>query len=429
MQIEELYNHFLKSSGVCTDTRNIVRDSIFFALKGQNFNGNSFALKAIEDGCSLAVVDEDIKGPNILKVPDVLKSLQELARFHRRTLGIPVIGITGSNGKTTTKELVRNVLSQGFEVFATLGNLNNEIGVPLSLLSLNQKHQIAVIEMGAGKQGDIKELAEIAEPNYGVITSIGKAHLEGMGGPEGVVKTKSEMYDFVIENNGTILWDSSILSLKEKVKNAMKVITYGLNEIDDFQYSILESEPFLTFEWKTGKDSSKHVVNTFLMGNYNIGNAMIAVSLGNLFGLSAEQIKNGISAYVPENNRQQQVKKGSNLLILDAYNANPTSMEASLKTFSALPFNNKIVVLGEMLELGGYSDTEHQKIIEIVNELGFKNGHFVGKEFVEHATMKFHFWNNASELIAFFKENKPKNATILFKGSRKNRLETIAESL
>ncbi len=429
MNSSHIYTLFLASIGVCTDTRKITPGSIFFALKGDNFNGNAFAAKAIEQGCSYAVIDEPefAKGDNYIVVEDVLTALQNLATEHRRALKTPIIGVTGSNGKTTTKELLRSVLSQKLETYATIGNLNNQIGVPLTLLGLTPKHQIAIIEMGASKPGDIKELADIAEPDFGLITSIGKAHLEGMGGIDGVVKTKGELFDFIRNNKGGVFVDSSNDMLKTVLAGIDRIVTYGESEQSNYIGEITASEPFLSIKWRSSYSPQWHTAESNLTGDYNFSNIMSAVAVGNHFGLSPQEIAAGIAAYTPDNNRAQFVKKGTNTLILDAYNANPTSMEASIRNFYQQDFPNKTLVLGEMMELGSFSDTEHRHILALVQSLGFTYVHFVGNQFYSLKNGTFHFWENASLLADYFKENKPQNSTILFKGSRKNRLESVAE--
>jgi UDP-N-acetylmuramoyl-tripeptide--D-alanyl-D-alanine ligase len=428
--IEKLHALFWGSTGVCTDTRKTVPGSIFFALKGDNFNGNKFAAQALDAGCTYAVIDEPefALDDKFLVVDDVLKALQDLATFHRRSLKLKLIGITGSNGKTTSKELVSRVLAQGYNTFATFGNLNNQIGVPLSLLSLNENHEMAVIEMGASKPGDIQELVEIAEPNFGLITSIGKAHLEGMGGIEGVVKTKGELYDYIRENGGGIFLETGNSFLEPISKGIHLVVRYG-QAGGDFEGEITHTEPFVQVKWKKRGSPDWHLVQSNLTGSYNFSNILSAIAIGSFFGLKPEQIAAGIASYVPDNNRAQFVKKGSNTLILDAYNANPTSMEASIRNFEKQAFPNKILVLGEMMELGAYAEKEHTNMLDLVKALGFKEVHFVGAQFYTLKNQVYRFWNTAAELVDYFKSNPPKDATILFKGSRRNKLETVAEVL
>ncbi|MBX7181589.1 MAG: UDP-N-acetylmuramoyl-tripeptide--D-alanyl-D-alanine ligase [Bacteroidia bacterium] len=428
--IEKLHSIFLTTSGICTDTRKISNGSMFFALKGENFNGNRFAAQAMDAGSSYAVVDEEdaVLDDKFLLVPDVLKALQSLARFHRRTLKLKVIGITGSNGKTTSKELVSRVLSQGYNTYATFGNLNNQIGVPLSLLCLNETHEMAVIEMGASKPGDIRELVEIAEPDFGLITSIGKAHLEGMGGIEGVVKTKGELFDFIRENGGGIFLESGNPYLEPIAKGIHLAVRYGKHGAD-FEGEITHTEPFLNVKWKKRGNPDWNNVESNLTGEYNFSNILSAIAIGSFFGLKPEQIAKGIASYIPDNNRAQFVKKGSNTLILDAYNANPTSMEASIRNFEKQDFPNKILVLGEMMELGDYAEKEHKHILDLVRDLGFTQVHLVGAQFLALKQNGYNFWANAAELSDFFKANPPGNSTILFKGSRRNKLETIGEVL
>jgi UDP-N-acetylmuramoyl-tripeptide--D-alanyl-D-alanine ligase len=414
---EELYTHFIQSSGICTDTRKTLPNQLFFALKGDNFNGNQFAEKALEEGCSFAIVDEEsfAYDARFLLVSNVLESLQQLSNFHRRKLKTPIIGITGSNGKTTTKE------------FATTGNLNNQIGVPLSLLNLKPEHQIAVIEMGASKPGDIKELAEIAEPNYGLITSIGKAHLEGMGGLNGVVKTKTELFDFIRNYGGGIFWETENEWLKSAKLGINRVVKYGKDKNSDYVGEIVSDSPFVILRWQKKDAADSFLVESNLSGRYNFANIMSAIAVGNYFGVSPEKISLAIASYFPDNNRAQFLNKGTNILILDAYNANPTSMEASIRNFAAQDFRNKILVLGEMMELGEHSANEHQNIIELVGKLCFKDVHFVGNQFYNLKELSYQYWQSPNELKGYFEKNMPKNSTVLFKGSRKNKLETIAE--
>jgi len=427
---EKLYSLFLGATGICTDTRKASQGSIFFALKGENFNGNKFAAQALDSGCSYAVIDEPefALDHRFLIVEDTLKALQLLATFHRRKLQVKLIGITGSNGKTTSKELVARVLSQGYSTFATFGNLNNQIGVPLSLLSLTENHEMAVIEMGASKPGDIQELVTIAEPDFGLITSIGKAHLEGMGGINGVVKTKGELFDFIRKNGGGIFLEAGNELLEPLSRGIHLVVRYG-EAGGDFEGEITNKEPFLEIKWRKRGSTEWHQVFSHLTGTYNFSNILSAIAIGSFFGLKPQQIAAGIESYIPDNNRAQFVKKGDNMLVLDAYNANPTSMEASIRNFEKQAFKNKILVLGEMMELGNFAQTEHHQIIELVKNLGFKEVHFVGSQFYSNDYEGFHFWNTASDLATFFKSNPPKEASILFKGSRKNKLETVAEVL
>jgi len=338
MNINSIYALFLKHPLITTDSRNCLKGSLFFALKGASFNGNLFAKDAIQKGCSYAFVDEKefADDENIFYVPDSLKALQQLAKKHRETLGIPVIGITGSNGKTTTKELIASVLQQKYRVLYTQGNLNNHIGVPLTLLKLTENDELAVIEMGANHQGEIKELVNIALPDYGLITNIGKAHLEGFGSFEGVIKTKGELYDFLREHRKKVFinQDNEIL---RSISARLDKITYGTNDTYCVKGEILNSEPFLSINW------NKHIIHTNLIGGYNFENVLAAIAVGSYFGIPDDKIVKALEAYIPQNNRSQFKETGKNRLIIDAYNANPTSMKAALFNFFQMSFPNKMV--------------------------------------------------------------------------------------
>lgn len=425
-----LYELYLKNPVVCTDTRALVNDSIFFALKGENFNANNFAAQAIENGCAYAVIDEPEFKENdkFILVEDVLKSLQELAAWHRHQFNIPVIGITGTNGKTTTKELIYSVLKENYRCFATKGNFNNHIGVPLSLLSLTKEHEIAVIEMGASKPGDIEELCNIADPDYGIITNIGRAHLEGMGGFEGVLKTKTELYNH-IKKQGKLLFVNADDNLLLDHSKGFKQFTYGSSESADIRGSIVSSIQNLVIKWKPAKDKTETAAESNLPGAYNFQNILAAVAIGNYFQLTNQQIKTGIENYVPINNRSQVVVKGTNTLFMDAYNANPSSVEAALENFEILDTTNKVTILGEMLELGETSEQEHIHVIELVEKMNLSQSIFVGKGFTELSSKypSHKFYNNVNELADFLKTNPIENSTILVKGSRGNKLEKLAE--
>ncbi|MGE0637952.1 MAG: UDP-N-acetylmuramoyl-tripeptide--D-alanyl-D-alanine ligase [Bacteroidia bacterium] len=428
--ISALYSLFLQHPVVCTDTRNIIPGSIFFALKGENFNANTFAAEAIQKGCVYAVIDElPYKlGDKFLLVDDVLKSLQGLAAHHRKQLNIPVIGITGTNGKTTTKELINSVLKEKYKCFATKGNLNNHIGVPLSLLSLTKEHELAVIEMGASKPGDIEELCNIAFPDYGIITNIGRAHLEGMGGFEGVLKTKTELFRHIKMHGKLVFVNEDDKLLMEQAREFEK-FTYGETENADVIGGLVSAEAELIVKWKTKKNSVETIVASHLPGSYNFPNIMAAICIGTYFGLSVEQIKKGIENYIPTNNRSQVVKSGSNTILMDAYNANPSSVEAALENFYRIKADNKIIILGEMLELGETSVKEHQHIIELVEKMHLAQTFFVGTNFLAlHEKFPQHsYFKDVNELILFLKNNSVENALILIKGSRGNKLEKLLE--
>ena len=381
MKISELHDLFLKSKGICTDTRKIEKDTIFFALKGGNFNGNEYAKKAIEEGCSYAVIDEPKhkQGDNFILVDDVLITLQNLANFHRKQFDIPVIGITGSNGKTTTKELIGEVLMSTYNTLITQGNLNNHLGVPFTLLRLKKEHEIAIIEMGANKPGDIKELAEIAEPTHGIITNIGTAHIEGFGSKEGVLQTKTELYRFVKHAGGEWFVNADDSILTENCSEIPVTHTYGTGE-SMTQGNIIELHPELEFSWNQA--GSTKVIRTHLVGQYNLYNFLAAISIGTKFKVSREKIKDALENYIPSNNRSQVFKTGSNTLILDCYNANPTSMLAALENFNNIKSDGKLAILGDMLELGEISEVEHNEIAKYVENKGIHHI-LVGGEFLK----------------------------------------------
>jgi UDP-N-acetylmuramoyl-tripeptide--D-alanyl-D-alanine ligase len=427
-----LYPAFLKFPKICTDTRKIESGSIFFALSGPSFNGNQFAEQALQGGCAMAVVDQQeyAKDDRYILVDDTLKALQDLAQHHRRQLKCTVIGITGSNGKTTSKELLSSVLKKKFKTIATIGNLNNHIGVPLTLLSIPEDTEIAVIEMGASKQGDIKELVEIAEPNYGYITNIGKAHLEGMGGYEGVVKTKTEMYDFVRSHHGKVFVNTNHAVFVDR-SAGMEVITFGDGTGNYVQGKFLDSDPYVRFQWgkaDNGGVESNPITETCLMGFYNYENLLAAATVGLWFGVERKDIDDALSTYNPVNNRSEMMDTGKNLLIMDAYNANPTSMEAALKNLSGMNRQNKVAILGKMMELGPTWIEEHQKIAQIAIHSGteavFLVGNLYSEAGVQGATRIF---QDVEEAAVYFKENPLREKCILVKGSRSNRLETLKD--
>lgn len=417
-----LFELFYDSSGVCTDTRNIKKDSLFIALKGDNFNGNLFAKEAISCGAKYALVDEVtfVDDKHIFYVPDSLAFLQALANFHRKKFTIPLIGITGSNGKTTSKELINCVLSKKYNTLCTIGNLNNHIGVPLTLLSLDSSHEIAIIEMGANKPGDIQELVEIAEPNYGIITNIGKAHLEGFKTLEGVVKTKTELFSFLYKNEGFIIYNSDDELISNHCLRYQNKISYARNKNAQVAGELIELNPFVVLKWEYENYESPEI-QTNLVGSYNFYNFLAAISFGVHFEVSNEQINKAIESYTPTNSRSQVMKTDNNTLIVDCYNANPSSMLSALESFVSNSQPNKIAILGDMLELGTDSITEHQKIIEYCkeNDLKFIT---VGKIFNEINENGF---ENIMELETYLSENSISNKSILLKGSRGISLEKI----
>ncbi|MEZ5172489.1 MAG: UDP-N-acetylmuramoyl-tripeptide--D-alanyl-D-alanine ligase [Bacteroidia bacterium] len=434
MSIEELYSIFTNHPSICTDTRKIIPGSIFFALSGPSFNGNTFAQTALNGGCALAVIDDpEYHGKNCILVHNTLLVLQQLARYHRRQLNAKIIGITGSNGKTTSKELLRDVLSAKYRTYATSGNLNNHIGVPLTLLSVPINAEFVVVEMGASHQGDIRELCEIAEPDFGLITNIGKAHLEGMGGIEGVIKTKTELYEFIKLNNGKVFINTMHNVFIEKSVGIDR-IRFGESDSDDYQGDFIESEPFVKFRWKSGKDPvnliQKPIVSTRLIGKYNFENLLAAAAVGSYFRVEDEKINAALSEYVPDNNRSQILETANYHIILDAYNANPTSMQAALENFSAMHVEPKTVILGQMNEIGTDSSIEHQNLISRALELNFDQILLVGKPYLPvPGDAKIHFFESTDELLASVKLLLPDKGGILIKGSRSNKLELLKDVL
>ena len=377
MEIKELYEIYKAHPVVTTDSRNCPEGSIFFALKGETFDGNKFAVAAIEKGCSFAVVDDKtIEHPQAILVDNVLEALQQLARYHREQLDIPFVGITGTNGKTTTKELVATVLSKKYRVHYTQGNFNNHIGVPLTLLSIKSDCEIAVIEMGANHPGEIKTLANIALPTCGLITNVGKAHLEGFGSLEGVINTKKELYDNLVERGGHVFVNAAN-PLLMNVLNAKSYTTYSSNfEVKaDVNGKLLRCAPYVEFEWNSAE------LKTNFVGAYNLDNMLAAITVGLHFGVDEKDICDAISNYIPANNRSQLTKTERNTLIVDAYNANPTSMMAAIDNFDIMEGENKIAILGDMLELGEQSEIEHQNIVRRLMESKIERIILVGKEF------------------------------------------------
>lgn len=434
MKISELYELYKQHPVICTDSRKITEGCIYVSLKGETFDGNSFALDALEKGAAYSLTDNqalpETKG--LIKVEDGLKALQQLSSYHRHQFEIPVIGITGSNGKTTTKELMYSALSMKYKVLATAGNFNNQIGVPLTLFGLKPEHEIAIIEMGASKQGDIKELCDIADPNYALITNIGKAHLETMGGLEGVLKTKAELFDHIRHHGGILLVHSCDNLLVENV-DGKEAYSYGALPTDDVQGRIVRDGNFVSVQWKRkGDDASideKPVVKTNLTGTYNLPNIMAAVATGVVFGLTDEEIATGLSAYEPSNNRSEVKKKGSNTFILDAYNANPSSMEVAITNLISSDGANHSVILGEMLEVGPTSAEEHKNICARLGMLKLKTVCLVGKEFLPFKNnFSFHFFLTVDELNEWLTTHPFENEIVLIKGSRGNKLEK-AETL
>lgn len=427
MNLNELYELFLHHEKITTDSRHCPANSLFFALKGERFDGNQYAAKALEAGAAYAIIDnpEYLSGDRMILVDNVLDCLQQLAHRHRKALGIPVIGITGTNGKTTTKELLASVLATKFNVLATEGNLNNQIGVPLTLLRMNPDHEIAVVEMGASHPGDINELVHIVAPNYGLITNVGCAHLEGFGSFEGVLHTKGELYDYLRHTNGKIFINQENKDLMG-IAHGLEQITYGQHEGAFAVGHVVESNPFLTFDWK--QQGKIHVVETHLVGAYNIDNVLAAVAVGRYFKIPAERISRAIAAYEPTNNRSQYKKTERNDLIIDAYNANPTSMKAALDNFASLPVHPKAVVLGDMLELGKTSDELHSGIVRQLQAEAFDKVYLCGQHFARTAD-GFPSFTTTEELIAALRQDKLEGYHILIKGSHSMGLEKVVEVL
>jgi UDP-N-acetylmuramoyl-tripeptide--D-alanyl-D-alanine ligase len=419
--IEFIFQKYLESRSVTTDTRNVQPHDIFFALKGENFNGNQFAQQALDAGASLVVVDEELGyvSERIVRVENSLVALQALAKRYRETFSFPVFGITGSNGKTTTKELMREVLRMKYKTFATHGNLNNHIGVPLSLLAVPADCEMAIIEMGANHQKEIASYCEYAMPNYGVITNIGKAHLEGFGGVEGIIKGKGELFDYVSAHNGLCLVNTELQHLGE-MSERIQHKKYGFKS-GGFHLEIVAEHPTLSFEFSTPANDGKFICHAQMAGTYNLYNMATAIAVGHEFGVSSELMCKAIANYSPENNRSQWWDSGKNKVILDAYNANPSSMEAALINLSKM--ENTFFIIGDMFEMGDYSHEEHMKIFNLTKELGLE-GIFIGKEFQSVGATDL---INAQEASAYLKLNEVKGRIVLLKGSRGMRLEQLKE--
>ena len=430
MNLSALYQIFLDCQLVTTDSRNCPEGSLFIALKGESFNGNAFAGKALETGCAYAIIDEPeyaVEGDQrYILVDNCLQTLHQLANYHRRQLGTRVIGITGTNGKTTTKELISAVLSQSHNILYTLGNLNNHIGVPSTLLRLKAEHDLAVIEMGANHPGEIKFLSEIAEPDCGIITNVGKAHLEGFGSFEGVIKTKGELYDFLRKKEGSTVFIHHDNAYLMNIAGGLNLIPYGTEDDLYVNGRITGNSPYLTFEWKAGKAGETYQVQTQLIGEYNFPNALAAITIGLFFGVEAAKINEALAGYTPQNNRSQLKKTNDNTLIIDAYNANPTSMMAALQNFRNMEVPHKMLLLGDMRELGAESAAEHQKIADYIKECDFEEVWLVGEQFAA-AEHSFKTYPNVQEVIKELETNKPKGYTILIKGSNGIKLSSTVD--
>lgn len=417
MNIEQLYKIYCNSYLVDTDTRKVRKNSIYFALKGENFNGNKFAAIALKNGATYAIVDEEKYNThsNIILVKNVLETLQQLANFHRKKLNIPIIALTGSNGKTTTKELINVVLNKKFKTTATIGNLNNHIGVPLTLLSMTPSTKIGIVEMGANHLKEIEFLCNIAEPNFGYITNFGKAHLEGFGNFERIIEGKSELYNY-LRNNNRIAFVNKNDELQVTQSKGINSISFDTNLIH-----FLEAEPFVKVQFKNT------LIESQLIGKYNFNNIAAAIAIGNYFKVSEENIQHAIENYIPTNNRSQIINKGTSKIILDAYNANPSSMQAALENFSQLKGNSKMVFLGDMFELGTTSEEEHQKIAELVTSFNFSNVFLIGKAFSTTKVKNALVYNSFEAFQTSNKQLNIENTTILIKGSRGMALERILD--
>lgn len=424
MSIQELYKLFIQHPSVQTDTRKIKQGDIFFALKGPNFNGNSFALQALEMGAAYAVVDEKITTDDarIITVTDTLETLQSLAKHHREQFDIPFIAITGSNGKTTSKELIYAVLSSHYKTYTTQGNLNNHIGVPLTLLSVKADAEMAVIEMGANHQKEIEGYCIYTQPTHGVITNCGKAHLEGFGGIEGVRKGKGELFDFLSAHNGTAFVYADYDYLQDMSKNIKHIVRYGQSD-GSVQGNILSNEPFLQVGITTGLQNVSSI-QTQLVGDYNLPNILCAAVIGKYFSVPEEKIKAAIEHYAPSNSRSQLLQKGTNTIILDAYNANPSSMKAAIENFAHLHADKKILMLGGMMELGVESIEEHKNIISLIKKYPWTNVVLVGGDFgkIDHG---FTFFPDSSAAKEWFDEQHFTHTHFLIKGSRSMQMEKI----
>ena len=424
--MEDLYSIYLANPSIQTDTRRLQTRDLYFALKGPNFNGNAFAKKAIDQGASYAIIDEEqytIDDKTIL-VKDVLETLQQLALHHRKQFNIPFIAITGSNGKTTTKELIHAVLSTSFVTYTTEGNLNNHIGVPLTILKIKKDAEMAVIEMGANHQKEIASYCVIALPTHGLITNVGKAHLEGFGSEEGVRKGKGELFDFLREHDGIVFRMNDYPYLHEMSRGIRTIFTYGTHDADVVG-DVLQSDPLLEVSFTKGFAGA---IKTSLVGNYNLPNVLAAVSVGKAFKVSEEKIRTAIENYAPSNSRSQLMLKGNNKIILDAYNANPSSMKAAIENFSKADDNNKILVLGAMAELGEGSREEHNLIAEEIKKHNWKAVLLVGGDFLK-TTHSFLSFTKPEEAGEWLKNNKVENSYLLVKGSRSMQMEKVLNYL
>lgn len=427
MDIQSIYQKFLECKGISTDTRKIERDSLFVALKGPKFNANAFAEEALSKGAKYAIVDDRnfVKDDRYILVSDGLEALQQLAKYHRSKLHIPVIGLTGSNGKTTSKELLNAVLSTKFKTYATKGNLNNHIGVPLTLLAIDPTINLAIVEMGANHVGEIASLCDIANPTHGFITNIGKAHIGMFGGFENIIRAKSELYQHLITHDGTVFINSQNPILSNMAKRFKNPVFYPAKE-NYYHAELISADPFIRFKSEEGE-----VVETKLLGAYNFENIAAALCIGKFFGIDAKLANEAVANYAPENMRSQIVKRGTNTIILDAYNANPSSMAAAIENLSVMKAENKVVILGDMYELEEEAEKEHKGIGSLLRDKKISEVWLVGELFqsAKSEMPDAKFFSSKEQLIESLKQNKFQNAMILVKASRGMGLETIVDFL
>jgi UDP-N-acetylmuramoyl-tripeptide--D-alanyl-D-alanine ligase len=425
MDIQAIYNRFLQYPLIQTDTRKIQQGDMFFALKGPNFNGNSFTSQALDSGAAYVVADEiqPFKDERIIYVPDVLQALQQLAKYHRQQFNIPFIAVTGSNGKTTTKELIHAVLSTTYKTYTTKGNLNNHIGIPLTILSVKKDAEIAVIEMGANHQKEIEGYCKYTLPTHGLITNCGKAHLEGFGGIEGVKKGKGELFDYLRDNNGTAFIMNDYTYLQEMSKGINEINTYGTQNADITGIAA-DTHDFLEINITKGSRIEK--IHTHLVGVYNLPNVLAAVAIGSYFKVEDSKIKGALEQYVPSNSRSQMLEKNGNKIVLDAYNANPSSMKAAIENFASMEGNEKMLLLGGMMELGNESLAEHKALVELISKYSWKKVVLVGGDF-NLFPHNYLFFKNSTEAKEWLHQQHISNATLLIKGSRSMQMEKIIE--
>jgi UDP-N-acetylmuramoyl-tripeptide--D-alanyl-D-alanine ligase len=425
LKISELYKIYLQYPSIQTDTRKLKAGDLFFALTGPNFNGNTFAAKALEAGAIYAIIDDTSynTGNNCIVVANVLETLQQLATYHRQQFNIPFIAITGSNGKTTTKELVTAVLQSKFRTYATEGNLNNHIGVPLTILKIRKDAEMAVIEMGANHLKEIESYCKIALPTHGIITNCGKAHIEGFGSEEGVRKGKGELYDFLRVNDGTIFRNADLPYLEDMAKGIAAQVTYGSSNAT-YTGTPLNNGVLLGVRLLNPATT----IQTNLVGNYNFPNVMTAIAVGLYFGVSIENIKQAIANYNPDNSRSQWLQKGTNKIILDAYNANPTSMKAAISNFANLDLENKVLWIGAMKEMGDEEQNEHKELVSFIEQHQWKEVILVGKEFAAINT-SYHKFETSSDASAYIQNTPPENSSILIKGSRGSKMELMLDAI